>query len=85
MEILKPGAAGYEEGRRVFNGMIDRRPALIALCETEDDVRAALDRAARDVKQLLDVIDRLREAGVGFASVPGSSGTTASKSEVGCQ
>ena len=48
MEILKPGAAGYEEGRRVFNGMIDRRPALIALCETEDDVRAALDRAARD-------------------------------------
>jgi hypothetical protein len=37
---------------------------------------AKFDRAARDVKQLLDVIDRLREAGVGFASVQESVDTT---------
>lgn len=27
-----PGESGYEDARRVHNGMIDRRPALIARC-----------------------------------------------------
>ena len=37
----------YDETRRalVFNGMHDRRPALIARCTSTDDVRAALDHA----------------------------------------
>ncbi|TMF89374.1 MAG: FAD-binding oxidoreductase [Chloroflexi bacterium] len=48
MRLVRPGDAGYDEGRRVFNGMIDRRPALIAICETADDVRRALERAASD-------------------------------------
>jgi hypothetical protein len=30
--LLVPGEEGYEEGRRVWNGAIDRRPALIARC-----------------------------------------------------
>jgi len=44
-ELLHPGDAGYDEARKVFNGMIDRRPALIARCATADDVVAAVNLA----------------------------------------
>ena len=30
--MLRPGDAGYEESRKVWNGLIDKRPALIARC-----------------------------------------------------
>jgi FAD/FMN-containing dehydrogenase len=45
--LLRPGIDGYEEGRRVWNADIDRRPALIARCANAADVQAAL-RFARD-------------------------------------
>ncbi|HEX6518124.1 MAG TPA: FAD-binding oxidoreductase [Nocardioidaceae bacterium] len=38
----------YDERRALFNAMIDRRPRLIAGCETPADVAEALDRARRD-------------------------------------
>jgi FAD/FMN-containing dehydrogenase len=44
VDWLRPGDTDYDDARRVFNGMIDRRPALIALCETVHDVREALAR-----------------------------------------
>jgi hypothetical protein len=37
-DLLRPGDARYDEARKLFNGMIDRRPALIAQCQGEDDI-----------------------------------------------
>lgn len=36
--LLLQGAAGYDDARKVFNGMFDRRPALIARCAGAADV-----------------------------------------------
>ena len=46
-EAITPADVGYDEHRRVWNGSIDRHPALIARCADVDDVRAAL-RFGRD-------------------------------------
>jgi FAD/FMN-containing dehydrogenase len=45
--LLQAGATGYEDARRVHNGMIDRRPALIVRCRTTDDVAEAVRFARR--------------------------------------
>ncbi len=37
-EILLPGDGGYEGARRIWNAMIDRRPAVIARCTSTQDV-----------------------------------------------
>src|SRR4051812_43830920 len=42
---LAPGQIGYDDARRVFNGMIDRRPALIARCTSDEDVAAVVRHA----------------------------------------
>jgi FAD/FMN-containing dehydrogenase len=41
-ELIRPGDATYEEQRRVWNGSIDRRPALIARCTGAVDLIAAV-------------------------------------------
>jgi FAD/FMN-containing dehydrogenase len=46
-ELIQPGDPGYDERRAVWNGLIDRRPALIARCAGAADVQAAV-RFARD-------------------------------------
>ncbi len=61
-DVIEPKDARYDEARAVFNGMIDKRPALIARCATSDDVIAAVNLA--------------REAGVEVAVRGGGHGVT---------
>src|SRR4051812_50217964 len=66
---LMPGYEGYDEARKLYNGMIDRRPAMIARCRSVEDVRAALE-AARESK--LEVAVRGGgHNGAGYGSVDG--------------
>ena len=43
--LLRPGDAGYDDARKVWNGMIDRHPALIARCAGAADVITAVNFA----------------------------------------
>jgi FAD/FMN-containing dehydrogenase len=43
--VLQPGEDHYEAARRVHNGLIDKRPALIARCRGPADVSAAVGLA----------------------------------------
>jgi FAD/FMN-containing dehydrogenase len=43
--LIQPGDADYEAARRVHNGMIDKRPALIARCADVADVIAGVNFA----------------------------------------
>src|SRR5215211_6330859 len=52
--LLQPEEEGYDEARRIWNGAIDRRPALIARCAGADDVVAVV-RFARERDLLVSV------------------------------
>ena len=45
--LLLPGDPGYDAARSLYNGLVDRRPALIVRCRTTDDVVGALALARR--------------------------------------
>jgi FAD/FMN-containing dehydrogenase len=44
-DVLQPGDIGYDEARAIWNGLIDRRPALIVRCTGAADVVDAVDFA----------------------------------------
>lgn len=44
-ELLRPGDRDYDEARKIWNGMIDKHPALILRCTGVADIRAAVDFA----------------------------------------
>ena len=41
-DAIRPGDARYDEVRQVFNGLIDKRPALVLQCRSQDDIVAAV-------------------------------------------
>lgn len=46
--VITPSSSEYEIARKVYNGMIDRRPDVIARCANVDDVTAAVNFARRE-------------------------------------
>jgi len=46
-ELVSPGDAVYDDVRAVHNGLVDKRPALIARCGSSADVAAAIALARR--------------------------------------
>jgi FAD/FMN-containing dehydrogenase len=47
-QVIRPGDEGYEEARRVYNAMVDVRPAAIVRCATADDVAQVVRLAAEE-------------------------------------
>jgi FAD/FMN-containing dehydrogenase len=44
-QLLQPSDTGYDEARRVHNGLVDKRPALIARCRGTADIADAVKLA----------------------------------------
>jgi FAD/FMN-containing dehydrogenase len=57
-ELIQPGEVGYEEARKVYNGMIDRRPVIIVYCADVADVMSAVNFAREN-----DVLVAVRGGG----------------------
>ena len=53
-DLVRPGDVAYDDDRKIWNGHIDRRPALIARCRGVADVIAAV-RFAREHDLLTSV------------------------------
>ena len=68
-EILTAGDKGYDTSRGIFNGMIDKHPALIACCTGVADVMACVN-FAREHRLLTAV----RGFGHGIAGNAGCDG-----------
>jgi len=57
-ELIQLGEEGYDEARKVYNGMIDKRPALVAYCADVADVISAVNSAREN-----DVLVAVRGGG----------------------
>src|SRR4029450_932191 len=44
-ELVVPDHPGYDQARRVWNGMIDKRPLAVIYCADSDDVITAVNFA----------------------------------------
>lgn len=66
-EIIRPDDPGYDAARKLYNGMIDKRPAMIACCTNVADVIAAVNFARDNGLPL--AIRGGGHSGPGFGSV----------------
>ena len=44
-ELIQPGDANYDDARKLYNAMIDKKPRLIAKCVDAADVMACVNYA----------------------------------------
>jgi FAD/FMN-containing dehydrogenase len=68
-ELLRAVDPGYEEARLLWNGVIDRRPALIARCATVEDVVEAVNFAREN-----DLLLAVRGGGHNVAGTASAEG-----------
>jgi len=68
-ELIQPTDAAYESARKVYNGMIDKRPQLIARCVDVADVMAAIQYGRES--QLLTAIRGGGHNGAGLGTCDG--------------
>ena len=47
-ELIRPGDDGYDEARTIFNGMIHRKPALVARARNAQDIAETVRFAAAE-------------------------------------
>lgn len=68
-DVLRPRTDGYDDARALWNGMIERRPGLIARCTGVDDVQQAVRFAAAH-----DLLVAVRGGGHNVAGTAGVDG-----------
>ena len=68
-ELLRPGDADYDEARSLWNGVIDRRPALIARCAAVEDVVESVNFAREN-----DLLVAVRGGGHNVAGTASAEG-----------
>src|SRR3712207_9326733 len=83
-ELIQPGDPDYDEARKVYNGMIDNRPQMIARCSDVADVISCVS-FARENGVLVAVRGGGHNgggpglagdgAGVGLSGIPGARGS----------
>lgn len=67
--VVRESNPSYDAARRVYNAMIDRRPAAIAYCRNAVDIQAALAEARR--RSLPVAVRGGGHSGPGFGTVDG--------------
>jgi FAD/FMN-containing dehydrogenase len=80
--LILPEDSGYDECRKVFNAMHDRRPAVIARCAGTADVVAAVNFARQH--GLHTPGGRVTTTGIGGFTTGGGYGWTSSKYGLAC-
>jgi hypothetical protein len=68
-EVIRPADAGYDDARAVWNGAIDRHPALIVRCAGVADVMRAVEFARSE--QLVVAVRGGKHSIPGFSTVDG--------------
>ncbi len=61
-QLIRPGDPTYDQDRKVWNGMIDKHPALIARCSSKDDIIRSVNFAREN-----DLLTAVRGGGHNIA------------------